>query len=238
VSLERDAAVFADLAAVLHEESSTQETVQRVVDFATVALSCRHAGVMLLHGRRRIETAAVTDEVVSKADQLQLDLGEGPCLTALADNRTVRVADTLIGSRWPRWSRAVADLGLRSVLSVQLRTSENVVGSLSMFDTEPNRFEADDVAVAEVLARHAAIALAASRQVESLELAIDARKLIGQAQGMLMERFDLDADRAFAVLRRYSQDNNIKLRDVAQRLIDTRKLPQDPRTEPQPDPYP
>jgi ANTAR domain-containing protein len=81
-----------------------------------------------------------------------------------------------------------------------------------------------------VLARHAAIALATNRTATNLWHAIDARKLIGQAQGMLMERFDVDvdvdvdADQAFAVLRRYSQDNNIKLRDVAQRLVDTHDL--------------
>ena len=111
------------------------------------------------------------------------------------------------------------------MLGVGLFTTETTIGALNLFDPEPDRFDADDVAVAQVLARHAGIALATSQRVENLELAIDARKLIGQAQGILMERFDLDADRAFEVLRRFSQDRNIKLREVAQRLIDTRKLP-------------
>jgi len=118
------------------------------------------------------------------------------------------------------------------VLSVRLFTSATTVGALNLFDPEPCRFDADDVAVAHVLARHAAVALASTRQVEHLELAVDARKLIGQAQGILMERFDLDADRAFAVLRRYSQHHNIKLRAVAQRLVETRQLPPTPPTPP------
>jgi ANTAR domain len=91
------------------------------------------------------------------------------------------------------------------------------------------RFNGDARAVGHILAQHATVALAKSREHANLWQAIDARKLIGQAQGMLMERFDLDADRAFAVLRRYSQDNNVKLHDVAQRFIDTRRLPEPPQ---------
>ena len=100
------------------------------------------------------------------------------------------------------------------------------MAALNLYAAQPGRFGGDDdLAVAHVLARHAAVALARGRHESNLLQAIDARKLIGQAQGISMERFGLDADRAFAVLRRYSQDNNIKLRDVAQRLIDTRQLP-------------
>ena len=227
-----DAAVFADLAVRLHDGPTVQETVERVVQFALSAVGCRHAGVLMVHGRNRIESAAVTDPVAAKADQLQLAAGEGPCLAALTDDHSYRVDDTAVDRRWPRWSPLVAELGLRSVLSVRLFTSATTVGALNLFDPEPCRFDADDVAVAHVLARHAAVALASSRQVEHLELAVDARKLIGQAQGILMERFDLDADRAFAVLRRYSQHHNIKLRAVAQRLVETRQLPPTPPTPP------
>ena len=76
-----------------------------------------------------------------------------------------------------------------------------------------------------MVARHAAIALAKVHESDHLWRAIDARKLIGQAQGILMERYDLDEERAFEALRRYSQDNNVKLRVVADRLVETRKLP-------------
>ncbi|GAB3921040.1 hypothetical protein GCM10029976_007530 [Kribbella albertanoniae] len=86
-------------------------------------------------------------------------------------------------------------------------------------------FSPDDLAVAHILARHASIAIASARHQETMLRAVDARKLVGQAMGILMERYDLDGDRAFEVLRRYSQDYNRKLRDVAQELIDTRKLP-------------
>jgi GAF domain-containing protein len=217
---------FAKMALRLHEESGVEQTVERVLEFALAAVGCTYAGVMMVHGGKAVETAAATDPVVEKADQLQMETGEGPCLSVIFEHDSFRIADTATDEHWPVWSHRVAELGLRSVLSIRLTTGAATIGALNLFDSEPNRFDADDDAVAHILARHASIALSTARQESNLWQAIDARKLIGQAQGMLMERFDLDADQAFAVLRRYSQDNNVKLRDVAQRLIDTRRLPE------------
>lgn len=219
------AEVFAKLALELHAEPSIEETVDAVLQFALQAVSCTHAGVVLSHRGGRLETVAVTDPLVEQSDRLQLECDEGPTIDALAQRDTVLVPDTAGDLRWPDWAPKVAALGVRSVLTVRLAASGSKLGVLQLFNTEPYAFEPDDDAVAHILARHASVALANARQEASLWHAIDARKLVGQAQGILMERFDIDSDQAFAVLRRYSQDHNIKLRDVAQRLIDTRKLP-------------
>jgi GAF domain-containing protein len=219
------AGVFARLAIELHEEPGVEETVEAVLQFALQAVSCTHAGVALSHRGGKLETVAVTDPVVEKSDQLQLECGEGPSLDVIAGRGTILVPDTADEPRYPDWSTKVALLGLGSVLTVRLAASGSTLGLLQLFNTEPYAFEPDDDAVAHILARHASVALANARQEASLWQAIDARKLVGQAQGILMERFDIGSDQAFAVLRRYSQDHNIKLRDVAQRLIDTRKLP-------------
>jgi GAF domain-containing protein len=162
---------------------------------------------------------------VAASDRLQAQLGEGPSFTVVKDSDSVLIRDTAVETRWRGWSTEAAALGLRSVLSVRLRTPTATIGALNLFDTEVDRFGIEDDAVAQLLANHAAVAVANARSESTLWRAIDARKLIGQAQGILMERFDLTDEQAFAVLRRYSQDNNVKLRDVAQRLIDTRKLP-------------
>jgi GAF domain-containing protein len=217
--------VFARLALELHEEPSVEETVEAVLQFALQAVKCTHAGVALSHRGGRLETVAVTHPVVEQSDQLQLECDEGPSLDVIAERDTILVPDTIGELRYPDWAPKVAALGLRSVLSVRLATTGSTLGVLQLFNTEPSAFETDDDAVAHILARHASVALANARQEASLWQAIDARKLVGQAQGILMERFGIDSDQAFAVLRRYSQDNNIKLRDVAQRLIDTRRLP-------------
>ncbi|WP_371407648.1 ANTAR domain-containing protein [Kribbella sp. NBC_00662] len=96
---------------------------------------------------------------------------------------------------------------------------------LGLYSVHPDAFGPDEEAVAQILARHASVAVASARHEVNLANAVDARKLVGQAMGILMERYDLDSDRAFAILRRYSQDTNTKLRDVAAQLIQTRKLP-------------
>jgi GAF domain-containing protein len=138
---------------------------------------------------------------------------------------TVLVRDTAGDPRWPDWSSKVLSLGVRSVLDVPLTTADGAVGVLGLYSVSPDAFGTDDEAIAHILARHASVAVATARKEATLAQAVDARKLVGQAMGILMERYGVDGDRAFAILRRYSQDTNTKLRDVAQQLIDTRKLP-------------
>ena len=223
--LDAAAEEFAELAVRLHEEPSIVETVDLVVQYALKAVDCQYAGVMFVRGDKMVETAAATDPLVEELDQFHVTCGEGPGLSTLDDRLTVRVADTKYDLRWEKWARCLDERGVRSVLTAKMTTGANDLGTLNLFHTEPDAFDADDEAVAAILARHAAVALASAQRAENLWLAIDARKLIGQAQGILMERFDLSADQAFAVLLRYSQDKNIKLRDVAQLLVSQRNLP-------------
>jgi GAF domain-containing protein len=221
------AAVFARLAVELHDAPGVEETVDAVVQFALQALNCSHAGVVL-HGHGSPEVVAVTDPMVSEVYSLQIDGGSGPLITTLRDGDTVLIRDTSTDDRWPKWAEKVAGLGVRSVLDVPLaigRGTRRPIGVLGLYAAEPDAFGEDDDAIAHILARHASVAVASARHEETMSQAVDARKLVGQAMGILMERFDLDGDRAFAILKRYSQDTNTKLRDVAQRLIDTRKLP-------------
>jgi GAF domain-containing protein len=223
--LDSTAADFADFAVRLHDEPTIVETLDLVVQYALQAIDCQHAGVMLVHGNQQAETAASTDSIVEALDQVQIECGEGPGLSFLPERSTVVVADTTREARWEKWAGKVAALGIRSVLTARLSTGNADIGTLNLFHSQPNVFDADDEAVASIFARHAAVALASARQTENLWLAIDARKLVGQAQGILMERFDLNADQAFAVLLRYSQHKNLKLRAVAEILVTQRTLP-------------
>jgi GAF domain-containing protein len=224
--LDVTAAEFADLAVRLHDEPTVEETVDLLVQYALKAVDCQYAGVMFLHRGNRVETAAATDSLVETLDQIQVECGEGPGVGDWGDLRTVRIADTERDERWKEWAHRIAQHGIRSVLVARMSTGTTDIGSLNLFHTAPDAFDDDDEAVAAILARHAAVAFASARKVENLWVAIDARKLIGQAQGILMERYDLSADKAFAVLLRYSQDKNLKLRDVAQLLVSRRDLPQ------------
>ncbi|HWD80857.1 MAG TPA: GAF and ANTAR domain-containing protein [Kribbella sp.] len=223
---ETSADAFTRIALELHKQPDTDHTVQAVAEFALATVGADHAGVMLLHGGQRVEIAATTGPKVDRADELQLQLDEGPCLSAIEAGEKFVIPDTRSESRWPRWCHEVSQLGILSVLSIRLATDSSRVGSLNLYANTTDRFNDDsDIAVAQILARHASIALESARKVDSLQQAVDGRTVIGQAQGMLMERYDLNASQAFAVLRRYSQQSNTKLAEVARKLVATRELP-------------
>lgn len=220
-----DSDKIAEMALRLHHESGVEETVELVLQYALDAVGCDYAGAIFLHKGSTIETVAATDPLVEKLDKIQMALGQGPDFAALEDRLSIIVDDTEHDTRWPQWAETVARSGIRSVLNVRLYTTRETLGILNLYSTQANGFDIDDQAVAHVIARHAAIAIGTSQNEQHLWQAVDARKIIGQAQGILMERFDLDADQAFAVLIRYSQNTNTKLRDIAQQLITTRRLP-------------
>ena len=216
---------FADIALALRDQPDVGDTIDAVIDFACADLGCDYAGIHIVRNRE-IETAAATDPVIRRADALQAELGEGPCYDAIRSGHSLFVVDdTAVDPRWPRFGPQAAGMGLRSILSLQLKAAGQNVGALNLYSTRVRRFSDDEVAMARVFSQHASVALATARREEGLREAIDARNLIGQAQGILMERFDLSADQAFAVLRRYSQDRNIKLRRVAEQIVSTRQLP-------------
>ncbi|UUZ58084.1 GAF and ANTAR domain-containing protein [Nocardioides sp. B-3] len=225
MSLNPDAESFAELALDLHEVSTLDETVERILEFACKMFNCAYAGVIPVHDGSRVETVASNHEIVAHLDTIQLEAGEGPDIEIIADRPGVLICDIAEETRWPTWTAAVEDAGIRSMLGARLYTTRRVLGSLNLYALEVDGFDRVDVDVAHMLARHAAVALESARGTEHLLRAVDARNLIGRARGILMERFSIEADRAFRVLKRYSRDNNLKLNSVAQRLIDTGKLP-------------
>lgn len=215
---------FAEIAASLHESDTFEETVDKVLEFALKAVGGRCAGVVFVR-RGQVETIASTDSVVARLDQLQLQLEDGPDIARATDRASVLVRDTRTESRWPHWAGAADEAGVRSMVGARLYVSGDAMGSLNVYASRPDNFSEEDRSVAQVLARHAAIALANVEEQSGLLRALDSRKLIGMAEGILMERFGLSDDQAFGVLRRYSQERNIKLREVAAIVVDSRALP-------------
>jgi GAF domain-containing protein len=223
--MESDADAFARLAHELHDQTNVEQTLVKVVESAVAVVGCDCAGVLLTRKDSQVDAIIASHPVAEKADKLQIELHQGPGIVAVADARTTLVTDPAIDTRWPRWTAAIGDLHLGSVLAVRLWTSKSTLGALNLYACSPRRLDKDALAAAEVLGRHAAIALSNAKQEESLWRAIDARTLIGKAQGILMERFDLDDQAAFEVLRRYSQNTNTKLNQVAGILVRSRNLP-------------
>jgi GAF domain-containing protein len=223
--MESEADAFARLAHDLYDQMNFEKTVEKIVESAVTVVGCDYAGLLMTRKGNQFVAINASDPVAEKADKLQVELHEGPGIVAVSEARMTVVHDTATDLRWPRWAAGMRDLRLGSVLAIRLWTSRSTLGALNLYAGSPGRFDQDALAVAEVLGRHASIALSSARQEESLWQAIDARTLIGRAQGILMERFALDDEGAFEVLRRHSQNTNTKLNEVARILISSRTLP-------------
>ncbi|MGH3470749.1 MAG: ANTAR domain-containing protein [Nocardioidaceae bacterium] len=228
-----DAAGFAQLAEELFAADTPAETADQVVALVQQELDVDSVGITMIRSDRGLETIASTDPVAHEADVLQVELREGPCMDASWHRQTLLSQNLATDPRWPQWAPKAAALGVSSLLAVELSSPERRIGALNLFSARPRDFSDDDIAFAYIFARHAALAISVAEHDAHLVVALDARKLIGQAQGILMERYGLDAGRAFEVLKRYSQDHNVKLRQVATELVETRRLPDDVR-EPRP----
>jgi GAF domain-containing protein len=180
------------------------------------------AGVLLVGKGGTHETLAPTSDVMFKLDNLQMTTGEGPCLQAALDEIVIRTDDFHNEPRFPNYAPKVVEFGFRSALSFKLYTADRTAGALNLFGYQPKLWDTEAETVGTVLAAHAASAILASRDGDQLHSALSTRDRIGQAKGIIMERFKIDDVRAFAMLRQVSQDTNTKLIDVAQRVIDTR----------------
>lgn len=220
-----EAVEFADLARHLTEEHELHQATKKIVEYATKLTEAEDGGVALLGADHHLQVVAASGESVIDADHVQESLHEGPALTAARTGETCVVRDVARDGRWPLWGPIAAELGLRSAVSTCLYTGQRTLGTLNLYSREANRLDDDDVTRAQVLASHAAIAIDFIQQENGLRHAVETRNVIGQAQGLLMERYGLDARRAFEVLRRYSEDTNIKLRVVAEELVANRHLP-------------
>ena len=217
------------LAAAARSFQNVTETslLDKGVTIATEIIDgCDYAGVSIIHRKGAIDTPAASNPTVRRLDEMQFALQEGPCLDAITSGDTVHSTDLANDPRWPRWGPSVvAELGVASMLSYQLFTTQETLGALNLYSRRRDAFDADDIDSGLYLAAHLAVAIADSRTTEQLNTAIVNRTEIGRAEGILMERFDLQPAQAFAVLTRISQDRNIRLHLIAAELVKTRTLP-------------
>lgn len=180
------------------------------------------AGVLLLKAGGEFESVANTDGLVAQLDKLQDDFAEGPCHDAALNETIVRSDDMRDEPRWPRYAPAAVQHGVLGGLSFKLYTAERTAGALNLFSFQPNVWDTEAETIGTVFAAHAAAAIMAGRHGRQLQSALSTRDRIGQAKGIIMERYGVDDVRAFELLRRLSQESQTKLVDIAQRVINTR----------------
>lgn len=228
---EHSSASFARLAAELQAEPDPGLTAESIVQRLADLVPDAGPVSLTLRNGKRYTTLAATDDVAASADGLQYELDEGPCLEAAGHASWLRSGDVRRDSRWPIWGPRAADLGIGSLLSVQLLGPEGPgpQGALNIYSKETDDFSDRDVIdQVTVYAVHAANALASAQLADGLTTAMSSRHTIGMAQGIVMERYHLDENQSFALLRRLSATTNTKLRDVAAELVRTRRLPGQP----------
>jgi transcriptional regulator with GAF, ATPase, and Fis domain len=213
-----------EVAQELFAQTTLEATLDTTATFGCQLLGCDAAAILLGSEKSGTTAAAASHPDARRADALQLEARQGPGLQAMARRQPVISTELRFDSRWRFWAPQAAHLGFRSVLSLGLADGDTT-GALNLYSRRASFFHSHDLALGQMFARHASIALAIAAEREQLLRAVDSRGVVGQAQGILMERYNVTADQAFTVLGRYSSHLNLKLRLVAELVIRDRSLP-------------
>lgn len=206
---------------VAEGEGETERLALGVALVVDLVEGCDYAGITRV-GREGAETVAASSERARLCDQLQYELEEGPCLDTVRSHQTVVSNDIASDPRWPHWGPAVADqYGVGSMLSLLLYTHGDSYGALNLYADRPQAYSSEDLVVAATLAAHLAVAVAGGREIDNRTIAMVNRTVIGQAEGILMERYKITADHAFELLREASLKTGNRLVCVAEELTRT-----------------
>ena len=211
-------------ARTINQPRSLQDTLATIVEVARNSVpGFDQVGISTVHQDGTIVTQTYEGELVPRLDEIQYGLGEGPCVDTLRGSAVVVAPGLRDDPRWPAYAPAAADLGVRSQLAVRLYLDHTgTVGGINFYSTLSSEVSREAEEIAHLFATHAALALGHAQEREQLVKALQTRKVIGQAIGIVMERYEMSEDRAFAFLVRASSHGNIKLRRVAEELVDQR----------------
>jgi GAF domain-containing protein len=222
------ARTFVDLVDTLVDDFDVVDLLTLVAERCVEVLEVTAAGLMLVAPEGDLRLVAFSSEAVRVVELFELQAEEGPCLDAYRSGAAIVNLDlTKVGSRWPNFTPVALEAGFKSVQALPMRLRGVIIGALNLFRAEEGDMEESDIVAAQALADVATIAIlhhraASEAQVvnEQLTLALNSRIVIEQAKGVLAERAGLDMDHAFARLRRYARDHNLRLVEVARGVVD------------------
>lgn len=203
------------------------DMLTRVAELAVLAIPGADGAGLTLLEKNRHDTIVASAAFVAQVDAIQYGIKEGPCITAAAEARTVRSGSLGVDAQWPRFGPRVGRLGVHSVVSLPLLTSDGVLGAMNVYAHQRDAFDEHAALIGEAFAVPAAIAvqnaqvLAQTRRLASqLQAALSSRSTIDQAMGIVMSRVGCDPDEAFDRLRQLSQSEQQKLHTIAQNIRD------------------
>jgi hypothetical protein len=231
-SLTELSELFADIGVRLGSAHDDVDVLQGLTELTVDRVpGAKYASVTVGSAQRKFRTVAATDEIVRRVDEIQYELGHGPCVDAIVAGTMLKVSDLRNDSRWPEFGRrAFETAGICSMFSLRLFVEQDldVVAGLNLYAIHVDAFQDLDTTIALLLATHGALAVGKATAVkrgDNLERALRSSRDIGIAMGVLMERHKITRDQAFDLLRITSQHTHRKLAEVARDLADTGQLP-------------
>jgi GAF domain-containing protein len=208
-------------------QQGLEDLLTKIAEFAVRAIPGADGAGLTLTESDRADTMVASAEFVRQVDAIQYGIGEGPCITAARERRTVRSGSLSVEKQWPRFGPRVARLGVHSVVSLPLLVGSDVLGAMNVYAHAKDAFDDRAAELGQQFAIPAAIsvqnaqALAQARRLAGqLQLALNSRAIIDQALGILMSRTGCTPEEAFDKLRTMSQSENRKLSVLAQHLVD------------------
>jgi GAF domain-containing protein len=222
------ARTFVDLVDTLVDDFDVVDFLTLVADRCVEVLDVSAAGLMLVAPEGALRVVAFSSEAVRVVELFELQAEEGPCLDAFRSGAAIVNQDlSKVAGRWPNFAPVAVDAGFRSVHALPMRLRGVIIGALNLFRENEGDMGDLDVIAAQALADVATIAILHHRAAseaqlvnEQLTLALNSRIVIEQAKGVLAERAGLDMDHAFARLRKYARDHNLRLVDVAHGVVE------------------
>ena len=219
----------AELVQGLHNrpDADSDTVVAELAEHAAVEIpGAQYAGVTLARNGKEVDTPAATHHWPLLLDKVQQRHQEGPCLTAAWEEKTVHVVDLETDERFPDYRRdALAETPIRSIMAFQMFIAGETLGALNVYSEQPGVFTPQSRNLGLIFAAHTSVAWNAARREDQFRRALSSRDIIGQAKGMIMERYGVDAVQAFEVLRKLSQDSNVPLIKIATDLVTSAQAP-------------
>jgi GAF domain-containing protein len=204
-----------------------EQTLGRITAAAVEVLpDVTMASITIRHQDDRLETFAPTHDVLRELDAKQYELHQGPCYESATDEAYVVSPDLAADPRWPDYSKVALGAGVRAQAGIGLFDAPRFRGALNLYSDRDDAFE-DLGPLGALFSHQAAVAISYAQEISDLRQAIATRQQIGLAMGVVMERYQLSEDRAFAFLARLSQDRNVKLREVAREFTASTETPGD-----------
>jgi transcriptional regulator with GAF, ATPase, and Fis domain len=214
------------IAEIVHDlhsrtDADADTVIAELAEHAAVEIpGAQYAGITVTRNAKTVETPAASHKWPVLLDEIQERHGEGPCLTAAWEERMVHVADLETDERFPLYRRDVLEqTPIRTIMAFQLFIADETMGALNVYAEEPHVFGPQTVAIGQIFAVHSSVAWNSARRDEQFKNALASRDTIGQAKGMIMERYGVDAVQAFELLRKQSQDSNVALFQIATELV-------------------